>query len=78
MDGFFDDLPDLGLPDTPVRRRRPAPTDADGVPVVYYVKVKCPNRKCRSEDCPVYSTDLPFRYHKCRRCGLNFKSIEQK
>jgi len=75
--GFFDDLPDLGLPDQPMRRRLPA-RDEDGIPVVYYVKVRCPNPNCGSEDCPVYSSEVPIRYHKCRACGLNFKSIEQK
>jgi len=77
MNGFLDDLPDLGLPDPPVRRRRPPPErDEKDTPVVYYVKVKCP--KCDSDDCPIYSSEVPIRYHKCRACGLTFKSIERK
>jgi len=75
MAGFLDDLPDLGLPETPSRRRRPK--KGNSFEVVYYIKVRCP--KCGSEDCPVYSSDdLPIRRHKCRDCGLTFKSIERK
>ena len=74
MAGFLDDLPDLGLPETPSRRRRPK--KGNSFEVVYYIKVRCP--KCGSEDCPVYSSEPPIRYHKCRACDHNFKSIEQK
>jgi len=76
--GFFDDLPDLGLPDQPMRRRRLPTRDEDGIPVVYYVKVRCPNPNCGSDDCPVYSSDdLPIRRHRCKKCGGTFKSIEK-
>jgi len=76
MADFWNNTPDLGLPDPPPRRRRPPPTDESGVPVVYYIKVKCP--RCGSDDCPVYSSDdLPIRRHRCKKCDLTFKSVEK-
>lgn len=76
MSGFLDDLPDLGLPDTITRRKKKPVKDEDGIDVVYYVKVRCP--KCGSENCPVYSSEPPIRYHKCKDCSHPFKSVEQK
>jgi len=78
MADFWNNTPDLGLPDPPVRRRRlPVEQDEKGTPVVYYVKVKCPNPDCGSDECPVYSSEPPIRYHKCKSCGLAFKSVEK-
>ena len=79
MAGFLDDLPDLGLPETPSRRRRPK--KGNSFEVVYYIKVRCPNPECRSFNCPVQNTqqqtgDLIVRYHKCQDCNHTFKSIE--
>ena len=78
MSGFLEDLPDLGLPETITRRKKKPVKDEDGIDVVYYVKVRCPFPGCGSEDCPVYSSEPPIRYHKCRKCGHNFKYVEQK
>ena len=50
------------------------------LPAVLWVPVYCPNRRCRSRDCPATGTpgDPPgMRYHKCRQCGLSFKSFER-
>jgi len=43
-----------------------------GVP---FIPLRCP--KCSSKDVKCYSTHLPVRYHTCRACGNNFKSVEQ-
>ena len=42
-----------------------------GVP---YHPLKCP--ACGSKNNHCYSTHLPVRYHACRDCGKNFKSVE--
>jgi hypothetical protein len=59
----------------------PAPAaepPAPAVPVVravLWVSVKCPG--CGSKNCPVTSTrHAPLRWHKCRECGMCFKSLE--
>lgn len=44
--------------------------------VVYYV-IRCPDKNCRSTDTFITRTDVPIRYHKCRACGINFKSVEK-
>jgi len=41
---------------------------------VRYIPLKCP--KCRSKDVRCYSSSPPIRYHACRDCGYNFKSVE--
>ena len=72
MNGFLDDLPDLGLPDPPGGQSR-GRCDSDSV---LWTRVRCP--QCGSKDCPVYdSSHIPIRYHKCRACGRNFKSVEK-
>jgi transcription elongation factor Elf1 len=43
---------------------------------VAYRPVKCP--ECGSLDVPVQRTALPVRYHQCRACGANFKSVEKR
>ena len=42
-----------------------------GVP---YYPLKCP--ECNSKNIRCYSTHLPIRYHVCRDCEKNFKSVE--
>jgi transposase-like protein len=42
-----------------------------GVP---FYPLKCPG--CKSKNVRCYSTHLPIRYHVCRDCGKNFKSVE--
>jgi hypothetical protein len=42
---------------------------------VVFQRVKCP--VCKSKDVPVKSTVDRIRYHKCRDCGRNFKSVEK-
>lgn len=41
---------------------------------VIYRPVRCP--ACKSKDVPVVRTHRRIRYHKCRSCGQNFKSVE--
>jgi transcription elongation factor Elf1 len=55
-----------------------APVDVEESPdeIVYFVLVECP--KCHETDCPVVSSPLPTRKHKCRSCGHAFKSTEAK
>ena len=43
-----------------------------GIP---FYPLKCPG--CGSKNNRCYSTHLPIRYHVCRDCGKNFKSVEQ-
>ena len=47
------------------------------VPVQYgvvYHPLRCP--KCHSKDIKTYACKPPVRYHKCKICGINFKSTE--
>ena len=44
---------------------------------VFYIPIRCPNKKCGSKDIKCYTSSPPTRYHICRECGLRFKSIEQ-
>lgn len=41
---------------------------------VKFRPVRCPF--CDSKNCPVHTTRLPYRYHKCRGCGGAFRSEE--
>lgn len=71
--GFLDDLPDLGMGKP--RKRRKKKSVAGRAPIIY-MRVRCP--RCGSTKVPVYdSSHLPIRYHKCSKCGLNFKSVEK-
>ena len=47
----------------------------DNYAVTFY-PIKCP--RCGSKDAICYKSDLPIRYHKCRKCKLSFKSVEQE
>ena len=49
---------------------RPAATER----TIAYRPVRCP--VCGSKDCPVHTTRLPLRYHKCRVCWTRFRSRE--
>lgn len=42
---------------------------------VIYIPLKCP--KCGSKKIKCYGTHAPIRYHYCKACGHNFKSIEE-
>jgi hypothetical protein len=41
---------------------------------VRFVPLRCP--KCQSKDVKCYASRPPVRYHICRNCKYNFKSIE--
>jgi hypothetical protein len=74
--GFLDDLPDLDLPEGQHKETNKNPkSDKENHLVVIYELIRCP--RCKSTKAPVTCTKLPIRYHKCRACGLNFKSIDQ-
>ena len=51
---------------------RPA-NDVEGYGV-RFIPLKCP--RCKSKDVKCYKSNPPIRYHMCRECGYNFKSIE--
>ena len=42
---------------------------------VSYIPLRCP--KCNSKKVRCYSSHPPIRYHVCKNCGQNFKSIEE-
>lgn len=41
-----------------------------------YRPIRC--TKCNSKNISTYKTELPLRYHKCKNCGHNFKSVEEE
>lgn len=43
---------------------------------IYYHTIQCPEVTCRSTDCPSYCKVGKIRYHRCRECDLNFKSVQ--
>jgi len=43
---------------------------------VVYTPIHCP--VCGSTDVPIQRTAIPVRYHRCRACGHNFKSVEKR
>lgn len=54
--------------------RANAEKPADSCYAVTFHVVRCP--LCQSEETKVTSTQRPVRYHKCEKCGHNFKSVE--
>lgn len=62
----------LNKEDEPRPVGRPANVDEDYG--VRFVPLKCP--KCRSKDVRCYKSNPPIRYHICRECSYNFKSVE--
>lgn len=74
--GFLDDLPDLNLPGSKAKKKKPRPSQpGHNLEVVLYHKLRCP--KCKSDKVSVYVTKRPLRYHKCKKCGHRFKSVEK-
>lgn len=67
------------------RTRRPetnqdagsAPKEAENEYSVFYIPIRCPNKKCQSKDVKCHTSSPPIRYHFCRKCGLRFKSVEK-
>lgn len=43
---------------------------------VTFYPLRCP--KCKSKKIKTYACKPPVRYHKCKTCGLNFKSREKE
>jgi predicted RNA-binding Zn-ribbon protein involved in translation (DUF1610 family) len=43
--------------------------------IIYY-PLRCP--KCKSKDIKTHTSRPPVRYHKCKKCGFNFRSIEKE
>lgn len=63
------------------RKRKPAPPPVEPSESygVRFTPVRCP--QCLEVDKVITTStrrdlDPPLRYHKCKRCDLNFKSIE--
>jgi predicted Zn-ribbon and HTH transcriptional regulator len=42
---------------------------------VVFIPLRCP--KCNSKNVKCYGSHPPVRYHYCRDCGYNFKSVEK-
>jgi len=53
---------------------RPGNTDDDYA--VRFIPLRCP--RCGSKKIRWYASHPPVRYHRCKECGHNFKSIEQE
>jgi len=49
---------------------------AQYVPVLYSLEIRCPS--CDSTNTVVTSTRRPIRHHKCRDCGICFKSYDNR
>lgn len=80
MTGWIEPRPDFLGGVHRARKEKPPAPDPD-VPAVDYVPVRCPGQRCRSLDCPAYNVQPAerthrIRYHKCRKCGKTFKSVE--
>ena len=41
--------------------------------IIYY-PLRCP--RCKSTEIKTHTSKPPIRYHKCRKCDYNFRSIE--
>ena len=52
------------------------PQDTSGDYAVKFIPLKCP--KCGSKKIRSYACHPPVRYHRCKSCGHNFKSIEEE
>jgi len=42
---------------------------------VTFVSLRCP--RCKSKKIKCYSSHPPIRYHRCKKCKVRFKSIEE-
>ena len=59
-----------------VKRSPGRPVNSEDQYGVPFIPLRCP--KCSGKKVKCYSTHLPVRYHLCRDCGCNFKSVEQE
>ena len=58
------------------RKRQPEDNSTDGGGYgVVFIPLRCP--KCNSKNVKCYGSHPPIRYHYCRECGYNFKSVEK-
>lgn len=46
----------------------------EGLPTVPYVPFRCP--RCHAAKPRTYAVRQVYRYHKCRRCGHFYRSLE--
>ncbi|MFA5156446.1 MAG: hypothetical protein WC532_03505 [Candidatus Omnitrophota bacterium] len=53
---------------------RPENTGSDYA--VKFIPLRCP--RCGSKKIRWYVSNPPVRYHRCKMCGHNFKSIEEE
>ena len=74
--GFTRESVKVGLRTIRKRVDPPGPPEAedDRLPTVLFVPPRCPNG-CKSRP-KTYRTYLPWRYHKCRECGMKYRSYE--
>jgi len=80
MTGWLDDIPEIDLPASGKRKQKkrpppPCPESPIRHDVVLYHVIHCP--KCGGDNVPVVTTRRPIRYHKCKKCGYCFKSVEK-
>jgi DNA-directed RNA polymerase subunit M/transcription elongation factor TFIIS len=58
------------------RKNAGRPENTDGDYAVKFIPLRCP--RCGSKKIRWYVSHPPIRYHRCKECGHNFKSIEEQ
>ena len=53
----------------------PAQKEPEEYGVIFY-PLRCP--RCKSKEIKTHTSSPPVRYHKCKECGFNFKSMEKE
>ena len=70
----------LGMPRVKVNKPSPeTETKKEVKPLQYgilFYPLKCP--RCNSKNIKTHTSKPPIRYHKCKDCNYNFRSIEAK
>lgn len=78
MSGWLERKKDWLRKDSPSRRQDnegPADPDGEGQTCVWFIPVRCPG--CGGKNHNVYTKRGTVRYHKCKDCQMNFKSVEK-
>lgn len=51
--------------------------EREGKVIVEYPRMRCPFAGCDAWDPLVESTQWPYRWHRCRKCGRTFQSFDK-